>query len=54
MKSPKTGRAYIEARGEGVRLIFEESIKLAGKEPVYKLLGEELLLTIWAAEPPAG
>ncbi|MCL4516990.1 MAG: putative DNA binding domain-containing protein [Firmicutes bacterium] len=52
MKSPKTGRAYIEARGEGVRLIFEESLRLAGKEPVYKLPGEELLLIIWAAEPP--
>ncbi len=52
MKSPETGITFIEARGEGVRLILNESERLSGEKPVYQLLGEELLLTIWGAEPP--
>jgi len=52
MKSPQTGIVYIEARGEGVRLILNESEKLSGQKPIYQLLGDELLLTIWGAEPP--
>jgi predicted HTH transcriptional regulator len=50
--SPHTGRYYIEARGEGVRLILERSEAISGKQPQYRLLGDELLLTIWAAPPP--
>lgn len=50
--SPHTGRYYIEARGEGVRLIIERSEAISEKQPQYRLLGEELLLTIWAAPPP--
>ncbi len=45
------GRQYLmEKRGEGVPIILEESRKLAGREPVYRLIDDaELLLTIWAA-----
>jgi len=50
--SPHTGRYYIEARGEGVRLIIERSEAISEKQPQYRLLGDELLLTIWAALPP--
>jgi predicted HTH transcriptional regulator len=50
--SPHTGQYYIEARGEGIRLILERSIAVSGKQPQYRLLGDELLLTIWAAPPP--
>jgi predicted HTH transcriptional regulator len=50
--SPHTGRYYIEARGEGVRLIVERSEALSGKQPQYRLIGDELLLTIWAAPSP--
>lgn len=50
--SPHSGRYYIEARGEGIRLIIERSESIAGKPPQYRLLGDELLLTIWAAPPP--
>ncbi len=50
--SPHTGRYYIEARGEGVRLILERSEAISGKQPRYRLLGDELLLAIWAAPPP--
>jgi predicted HTH transcriptional regulator len=50
--SPHTGRYYIEARGEGVRLIIDRSEAISGKQPQYRLLGDELLLTIWAAPPP--
>lgn len=50
--SKHSGRYYIEARGEGVRLIMERSETISGKQPQYRLLGDELLLTIWAAPPP--
>ncbi len=50
--SPHSGQYYIEARGEGIRLIFERSETISGKLPQYRLLGDELLLTIWAAPPP--
>jgi predicted HTH transcriptional regulator len=50
--SPHTGRYYIEARGEGIRLILERSIAVSGKQPQYRLIGDELMLTIWAAPPP--
>ena len=40
----------MDKRGEGVRIIMENSERLSGKLPEYRLVGEsELLLTIWAA-----
>ena len=43
---------YMEKRGEGVPIIFNESEKLSGKKPVYRLIDDsELLLTIFAASP---
>ncbi len=52
MTSRKTGRAFLESRGEGVRRILEESERHSGKRPAYRLLGEELLLTVWAKPSP--
>jgi predicted HTH transcriptional regulator len=47
MRSGRTGRAFIEERGEGVELIIRRSAALAGREPEYALHGDEFLLTIW-------
>lgn len=45
---------YMEKRGDGVPIILDESRALSGREPVYRLIDDaELLLTIFAAEPPA-
>lgn len=52
MTSRRTGRAFLESRGEGVRRILEESERHSGRRPEYHLLGEELLLTIWAKASP--
>ena len=52
MTSRKTGRAFLESRGEGVRRILEESELHSGHRPEYRLLGEELLLTVWARRSP--
>jgi predicted HTH transcriptional regulator len=42
----------MDKRGEGVPIILEESKKLSGKLPEYKLLDDsELMLTIFAASP---
>lgn len=51
-----TNRQYLmDKRGEGVPIILEDSKRLSGKEPKYQLIDEsELLLTIFAAEPPHG
>jgi ATP-dependent DNA helicase RecG len=54
MKSRRTGRAFLESRGEGVRRILEASEAHAGRRPVYELFGEELRLTIWAKPSPHG
>ena len=43
-------RHFLERRGEGVRIILDESETLSGKVPVYELFGEELRLTIFAAK----
>lgn len=47
------GRRYLmEKRGDGVPIIMEESRRLSGRDPVYRLIDDaELLLTIWAAKP---
>ena len=44
-------RHFLERRGEGVSIIFNESEALSGKRPVYELFDEELRLTIFAAKP---
>lgn len=54
MKSRRTGRAFLESRGEGVRKILEASTAHSGRRPVYELFGEELRLTIWAKPSPHG
>jgi predicted HTH transcriptional regulator len=52
MKSRRTGRAFLESRGEGVRRILQASEVHSGRRPVYELFGEELRLTIWAKASP--
>jgi hypothetical protein len=43
-------QTYMDKRGEGVRIIFENSEKLSGRRPEYRLIDDdELLLTIFAA-----
>ena len=48
------GRDYfIERRGEGVAVIEDETFALAGRKPVFEMIGErELKLTLPAASPP--
>jgi ATP-dependent DNA helicase RecG len=46
-------RYLMERRGDGVPVIIRETVALAGREPVYRLIDDaELLLIIWAARPP--
>ena len=52
MKSRRTGHAFLESRGEGVRKILEASEAHSGRRPEYALFGEELRLTIWAKPSP--
>jgi hypothetical protein len=52
LRSRRTGRAFLESRGEGVRRILEEGGRHAGRRPVYELFGEELRLTIRAKPSP--
>ena len=52
MESRRTGRAFLESRGEGVRSIIDASARHSGREPEYELFGEELRLTIWARQSP--
>jgi predicted HTH transcriptional regulator len=40
----------MDKRGEGVPLVLDESERLSGKRPTYQMVGEELQLTIYAAE----
>jgi predicted HTH transcriptional regulator len=49
-----TGRsAMMDKRGEGVQIILDQSERLSGRRPAFRLLDEsELLLIIPAAEPP--
>lgn len=48
------GRQFLmEKRGDGVPIIVEESRRLSGREPEYRLVDDaEVLLTIFAAAPP--
>ena len=44
---------FLEQRGEGVPIIYEQTQELTGREPEYELLGgAELRLTIPSARPP--
>lgn len=52
MKSARTGRGFLESRGEGVRTILNASEAHAGRRPIYELFGNELRLTIWAKSSP--
>ena len=47
MRSARTGRYYLESRGEGVRKILEDGEAFSGRRPVYELFGNELRLTVW-------
>ncbi|MBI2569741.1 MAG: putative DNA binding domain-containing protein [Candidatus Schekmanbacteria bacterium] len=43
-------RTLMDRRGEGVRIIMENSERLSGKRPLYRLIDEaELLLTVYGA-----
>jgi hypothetical protein len=48
------GRQFLmDKRGEGVPIILDESEKLSGKSPVYRLIDDtELMLTIFSAVMP--
>lgn len=50
MRSARTGRVFLESRGEGVRKILRGGEKHSGRRPEYELFGNELRLTIWARE----
>ena len=46
-------RYFMEKRGDGVPIILNDSLRLAGKLPEYRLIDDaELLLTIHSAELP--
>lgn len=49
--SGEIGRGFLmEKRGDGVPIIFDESRKLSGRDPEYRLIDDaELLLTIYSA-----
>jgi predicted HTH transcriptional regulator len=62
-ENSEIGRQYMmEKRGEGVPIIFSETLRLTAKMPIYRLLDEsELMLTIpaataaaWGQSPQAG
>ena len=44
---------YLEQRGEGVPIIYEETVALTGNEPAFELIGgAELRVTMPSARPP--
>ena len=51
-RSARSGKAYLESRGEGVRRILEVSEAHSSRTPQYRLFGDELRLTIWAKPSP--
>lgn len=56
-KSPALGgtqRSFMmDKRGEGVPIVQRNNYALSGRTPEYRLLDDaELMLTIWAANPP--
>lgn len=48
-ESPITGTTFMEARGEGFLNLVRDSVKLSGKRPEIKRIGEAVKLTIFAA-----
>ena len=43
---------FMDRRGEGVRVILDNSMHLSGRNPQYRLIDDaELVLTIYAAPP---
>ena len=44
----------MDRRGAGVPTILARSRCLSGRQPVYELFGDELRLTIYAADQAAG
>ncbi len=52
LRSRRTGLAFLESRGEGVRKILEASEAHSGRRPEYRLFENELRLTIWAKPSP--
>ena len=54
MRSKRTGRVFLESRGEGVRRILEGGEAHSGSRPVYELFGNELRLTVWGRGEPEG
>ena len=49
MRSKRTGRVFLESRGEGVRKILEGGEAYSGRRPEYELFGNELRLTVWGS-----
>ena len=47
VRSERSGQAFLESRGEGVRKILEDGEAHSGWRPEYELFGEELRLTLW-------
>ncbi len=39
----------MDKRGEGVPVVMDESERLSGRRPIFEMVGEELQLTIYAA-----
>jgi predicted HTH transcriptional regulator len=51
-ESPITGRAYMEARGEGFLMLVRESEAVSGRRPNFQQIGDSVRLTIYAGPPP--
>ena len=47
IRSKRTGRVFLESRGEGVRKILQDGEAHSGRRPEYALFGDELRLTLW-------
>lgn len=48
-ESPVTGRSYMEARGEGFLALIRNSELLSNRRPEFKIQGQAICLTIFAA-----
>lgn len=52
IEHPGVGRGLMmDKRGEGVPIIIKESENLSGLRPEYRVAGEEVILTVFAANP---
>lgn len=50
-ESPISGRAYMEARGEGFLMLVRESVEVSGRLPDFRRIGDSVRLTIHARPP---